>query len=120
MTDREERMTERQTLSKLLNEDLDNLKQAGQDEAEAERQYRKHKAMMSFSPDMPEGLSWQKQNWIDGQCADLRFVRDHANNLKGYYKEAVQSRRQQISILQTEMNRQRDEMGSYQARQIGE
>ena len=82
---------------------------AGNVVAEAERNYRKSKAdAMSNSP---KGTVAEKEAWVNGQTADLRFERDVANNNKIHALESMRNSRQQLSFVQTAINGLREEMG---------
>jgi hypothetical protein len=85
-------------LSKQLDGALGMLKEQIRVAADAERDYRKLKAEKWVHA---EGTAEQKKAWVDGQTADLRHVRDIADGMVRACHQAIRSRQQQISLLQS-------------------
>ncbi len=67
--------------------------------AEAERDYRKARAAAWLT--VEEGVAAQRKDQVDGDTADLRYLRDLAGNDRQSALEAVRNGRTQISALQT-------------------
>lgn len=96
-------------LSKLLDRGLSTLREAGEAHAEAEHCYR-----------LARGIAWaetagqgmvvpERDATVDAMTADQRRARDIAGALEKSALEAVRSRRQQLSALQSLMAGAREE-----------
>ncbi len=70
--------------------------------AEAERAYR-HLQARAFAL-CPSGTVPERDAWVKDYCADARFRRDLADGFRQAALEAVRSRRQEISLLQSVAN----------------
>jgi hypothetical protein len=104
-----EMVDEVRRLSDLLDNGITALRQKGHAAAEAERDYRKAKAQAWVTA--ADGTGPERQAAVDGQCADLRYARDLAENQAKAALEAVRARRQQLSALQSIAAAQREEAG---------
>lgn len=102
-----ELVDEARRLSELLDKGLEVLREQSVAEAEAEHAYRRAKATAWV--EAPEGTVPERDAWVDGQTADQRRDRDLARAMRRAAKEAVQSRRQQISLLQSALSAHRSE-----------
>ncbi len=98
----QEMATEGARLSKLLDDALNYVGRQVKEAAEAEREYRKDKALAWLQA--PSGTVPEREAWVNGQTADQRFRRDLADGMRRAGMEAVHSRRQQISLLQSVAN----------------
>lgn len=94
-------------LSRLLDEALSYAKGKAKEYADAERDYRKAKAVAWQSA--PAGTVPEREAWVQGECADARHKRDTADGLRQLGLEAIRSRRQQLSSWQTWANAERAE-----------
>lgn len=88
-------------LSRQLDAGLDVLRSAPQDVAEAERQYRKAKAIAWVKV---EGTAAERGALVDAETADLRYARDVAEGMRRAALESVRARSTQISMWQTLLN----------------
>jgi hypothetical protein len=86
-------------LSKQLDGALGMLKEQIVAAADAERDYRKAKAESWVVA--PEGTAQARQAWVEGETADLRHRRDIAEGMVRACHQAIRSRQQQISLLQS-------------------
>jgi hypothetical protein len=86
-------------LSRLLDQGLAALRDQARELAEAEREYRRAKAQAWVTA--PEGTVPQREAFVNGVTADLRYVRDLADGMRSAALEAVRSRRTQVSALQS-------------------
>ena len=94
-------------LSHLLNEAHQLYDSAVEQAAKAEKVYRegRHVALVQCPP----GTVDFKKSWVDNKTADLRYARDLSEgNVKGYL-ELIRSRRQMLSLLQTQANQSKEE-----------
>lgn len=98
---------EMRRLSRLLDQGLAALRDQAREVAEAEQEYRKAKATAWLQA--PAGTVPEREAWVNGQTADLRYRRDLADGLRQAALEAVRSRRTQVSALQTLLNAHREE-----------
>ena len=89
-------------LSGLLDAALAFVKEQIRKAAETERDYRHAKARAWL--EHPEGTAKEREAMVDGATADLRYERDIAAGMVRASFEAVKSRQQQISLLQSQMN----------------
>lgn len=89
-------------LSGLLDAALSFVKDQIRLAAETERDYRKAKAQAWVQ--YAEGTAKEREAQVDGATADLRYERDIAAGMVRASFEAVKSRQQQISLLQSQMN----------------
>ena len=85
-------------LSANLDKGLAALRQSAQDYAEAEQNYRevRARAYLRASGTVPE-----REAYADLQSLDERRLRDVADGMRSAALEAVRSRRQQLSALQS-------------------
>lgn len=99
-------------LNRQLDEQLDELRENAVDLANAENAYRKAKALawVQIKEAMPKATVPEKQAWVDAECADLRLVRDMAENMRQVALEAVRSRRTQISACQSLLSANTEEL----------
>lgn len=88
-------------LSRLLDQGLAALRDQARELAEAEKDYRHAKAQAWLVA--PEGTVPEREAWVNGQTADLRYRRDLADGLRSAALEAVRSRRAQVSAKQSEL-----------------
>lgn len=94
-----EMASEGRRLSKQLDGALGLLKEQIVAAAEAERDYRKAKAQAWVTA--PDDTAKAKEAWVDGSTADLRHTRDIAEGMVRACHQAIRSRQQQISLLQS-------------------
>lgn len=99
MPDLPELTSEAFRLSKLLDDALAYLRKLSQESSEAENEYRKAKSQAWL--EAPEGTVPEREAWVNGITADARQRRDLADGMRQAALEAVRSRRQQISVLQS-------------------
>lgn len=101
-------------LSVLLDESLRWVKEKVREYASAEAAYRKGRAQAWLeAPRLAEGIkvtAGEREAWVDGHTADLRYTRDLADGLRQAGLEAVRSRRAQTSALQTLLNAHLEEL----------
>ena len=102
-----EAIDEVRRLSQLLENGLDSVRQYADEAEGSERDYRK--AVAEAWVRSPEGTVAEREAWVNGQCADLRFERDLAENMRRAAIESVRSRQTQISVWQTLINAHREE-----------
>lgn len=86
------------TLERQLEAGLELLRSTAIDTAEAERAYRKSRALAWVEA---EGTAAHREAQVDALTADLRFERDCQEGLKRAAIESVRARSQQISLLQS-------------------
>jgi hypothetical protein len=94
-----ELMTEARRLSVKIDEGVQALAKAATESAEAERQYRKEKARQWTKT--TGGTAQERAAIVDANSADLRYVRDVSSGIEKAALEALRSRRQQLSALQS-------------------
>ena len=82
-----------------LESDRSAYEQASKDEASKERDYRKFKGEKML--ESKDGTVLEKQAWLDSICADKRYERDLARNMKEFHREALRSRQAEIYLLKT-------------------
>jgi hypothetical protein len=103
-------------LSQLIDNGVQALTKAARDAAEAERDYRKGKAL-AWTQVKAEGerTAEHAKAEAEARSADLRFVRDLAEANRQAALEALRSRRQQASMIQSVMaaTRAEAEMSRY-------
>lgn len=99
-------------LFKLLNDTLDELRENAIDLANAEHAYRKEKAIAwaEVPTALPKATVPEKTAWVDARCADLRLVRDMADNMRQVNLEAVRTYRTQISSIQSLLSANNEEL----------
>ncbi len=95
-----EHLTEMKRLASLLDEALSYTKDKAKEYAEKERDYRKAKAK-AWAADEGGGLADERRARVDAAVADDRYERDLADSMRRLGFEAIQSRRAQISAMQT-------------------
>lgn len=86
-------------LSDRIDEGVKALNRAAQDAAEAEHTYRLEKAKAWVT--IPAGTVPERQAQVDAAVADERLARDLAEGQRLAALEALRSRRQQASLLQS-------------------
>lgn len=102
-------------LFRLLDGGIEALREQSRVLAEAENAYRRAKAEAWVKCPRDEGgnRDWtagRREAWVNAATADLRQTRDIAEGMVRAALEAVRSRRQQLSALQSLMNAERSEM----------
>jgi hypothetical protein len=103
----DEMVKEARRLSRQLDNGLDVLRSTVEECAEAERMYRKGRALCWLEAEGPTAAA--KEAWVDAETADLRFERDVQEGLKRAAIESVRARAQQISLLQSMLSAHRSE-----------
>lgn len=95
-------MANAQHLSGLIDNGVQALTRAARDAADAERDYRKAKAL-AWTQVKAEGVRTAEHMKAEAESrsADLRFVRDLAEANRQAALEALRSRRQQLSAWQS-------------------
>jgi hypothetical protein len=102
-----EALEEVRRLSRQLNTGLDVLRDSAVDVADAEREYRKGKALAYVN--RTDGIAAQRQALVDADTADLRYKRDLAEGIRRAALESVRARATQISMWQTLLNADKEE-----------
>ena len=102
----EEARTEMLRLSRLIDAGIEMSREQAVAVAGAENEYRKAKAeaWVRCPRNEDKGGEWtaaRREAWVDGQCADLRQVRDMAQAMRDAAREAVRARQTQLSAWQT-------------------
>jgi hypothetical protein len=100
-------LDEMKRLSRKIEDGIKAIVVESQRLAEAERSYRKAKAVAWVK--VGEGTAAFREAQVDAQTADLRFERDLADGMRRAAIEAVRSRQQQLSALQTVIRAHRAE-----------
>jgi hypothetical protein len=103
-----EMAAEGRRLSGLLDKALSKHAEHVRAAAEAEQKYR-HARQVAYL--QTSGTVDEKKAAVDDKTADLRFERDLAEGLRQTALEAIRSRRVQISLIQSVMATEREEMG---------
>lgn len=97
-------------LSRLLDQGLQAMRDMARELADTEHAYRKSKAeSWARCPNDPHGTkpsdkdwtSAKREAWVDGDTADLRRMRDLAENMAKAAYQSVRARQTQISALQS-------------------
>lgn len=96
-------------LSKALNDALAEHREQSVKAAEAERTYRKTKAECWARSKGQDMLAKEREAWVDAESADERYDRDLATALAQSGRLAIEARRAQISLLQSELAAHRAE-----------
>jgi len=91
--------TEVHRISALIDEGIKALAQYARDTAEAEHDYRKAKAIAWQTA--PPGTVPMREAWVDSETAGQRRRLDLAEGSRSAALEAVRSRRQQLSAIQS-------------------
>lgn len=86
-------------LSRLIDEGIKSLASAAHEVAEAEHDYRKAKAIAWM--EAPPGTVPVRESWVDSETADKKRRLDVAEGMRVASLEAVRSRRQQLSAVQS-------------------
>jgi len=86
-------------LSEKIDAGVGALTSSARQSAEAEREYRKAKALAWTLN--AEGTAKEREAQVDATTADLRYTRDLAEAGRQAALEALRSRRQQLSSVQT-------------------
>lgn len=109
--DASEMAAEGRRLCQLLDQALGFMKEKVKEAAEAERDYRseKAKAWAQARIQLPDGTVPEREAWVNGVIAELRWKRDLADGMRRAAMQAIESRRQQISLLQSVANAYREE-----------
>lgn len=85
--------------NQLIDSGLSTLRKASVEGAEAEHAYRKAKAIAWTKA--PQGTVPVREAWVEAETADERLALDLAESAKQASLEAVRSRRQQLSAVQS-------------------
>jgi hypothetical protein len=99
-------VTEVRRLSSLIDRGVTALRTAAADVAVAEHTYRKARATAWLTT---EGTAKQREDVVNAATADERMERDLAEGERVAVLEALRSRRQQLSAIQSVMNADRAE-----------
>jgi len=91
--------TEVDRLSALIDEGISALVKSAHDVAQAEFDYRKAKARAWV--EAPQGTVPVREAWVEAQTAELKRTLDISEGMKQASLEAVRSRRQQLSAVQS-------------------
>jgi len=91
--------TEVHRISQLIDKGIETLRTSAEELAVAEHDFRKAKAIAWQSA--PAGTAHMREAWVDGETAPQRLRRDSAENSRLAALEAVRSRRQQLSAVQS-------------------
>lgn len=91
----------------LIDKGVEALRQAGQDEAEAE--FKLAKATETAWAEAPEGTIPEREAYVEGQTAQLQRDYTAAQNMRRTAKAALDSRRQQLSYVQSALSAHRSE-----------
>jgi len=83
----------------LIDNGLQSLRQSTIDMANAEHAYRKAKAIAWHTA--PAGTVPMREAWVDAETAEQRQALDLAEGSRSVALEAVRSRRQQLSAVQS-------------------
>jgi hypothetical protein len=102
-----EAIEEVRRLSRLLDAGLDVLRSTAEEVAEAERDYRKAKALAWVN--RTDGTAAERAALVDSDTADHRYRRDVAEGMRRAALESVRARAQQISMWQSLLNAHRAE-----------
>lgn len=94
-------------LSRQLDTGLDTLRDSAEEVADAERDYRKAKALAWVN--RTEGTAAERAALVDADTADLRYKRDLAEGIRRAALESVRARAQQISMYQSLLSAHREE-----------
>lgn len=115
-------MTTDPTISQAMDATIISLKLAVRDSAEKEREYRKLKAQKWVEARASEDVKQAKDReaWVDGQCADIRFKRDLADGMRSALMEEVRNLRAQMSYSQSLMRADAEEKDMYMHGQSGQ
>lgn len=100
-------VTEGRRLSRLIDQGVQALIDASRDAAEKESVYReaKGKAWLTAA----EGTVPEREAWVNQHTAKQRYARDLADGMRQAALEALRSRRQQLSFLQTVVNAHKED-----------
>lgn len=101
-----EMVAEARRLSDLLDRGLTALREAARDYAQAENDYRRVRAGALLGA---TGTVAEREAVADLEAAEFRQQRDLADGMRTAALEAVRSRRQQLSALQSLLAAQREE-----------
>lgn len=99
-------MGEVQRLSRLIDQGCQALRTAGAELAQAEHDYRLARAM---AWPKTEGTAREREDQVNALTAPDRLRRDLAESTRAAALEALRSRRQQLSAVQTLANADREE-----------
>ena len=107
----EEVAVEMRRLSALLDDALAYSGRQVKQYAEAEQHYRKARgdAWVKVRVELPNATVAERDAWVDAVTAELRQARDIADGMRQVGIEAIRSRRQQISALQSLLARDKAE-----------
>lgn len=108
---------EMRRLSRLADQGVDALRRAADDAAKAEHMYRLAKARAWVESSQLENpvtgkpeTAGAREAWVNGETADARLGRDTAEALRLASLEALRTRRQQLSALQSWLAAERAEI----------
>lgn len=93
--------------SDLLDKGVDALRDNARTLAGAEHAYRLAVAQAWMKA--PEGTAGARDAWVKGETADMRRMRDVSEGMRVAALEAVRSRRQQLSAVQSLLAAHRSE-----------
>lgn len=104
-------------LSDLCDKGVSALRQAAEEAAHAEQAYRQVKArcwvesaqLVHPETGKPE-TAGAREAWVDGESSDARLGRDLAEGMQRAALEALRTRRQQLSALQSWLAAERAEI----------
>lgn len=98
-------------LSRLIDDGIDALKRHSVALAEAEQAYRlgKAQAWLRARVELDRGTVPEREAWVNGETAALRYKRDLEEGMRQAALEAVRSRRTQVSALQSMLAAERAE-----------
>jgi hypothetical protein len=86
-------------LNQLIDNGIESLRQSAREAAQAEHDYRKAKAIAWTQA--PQGTVPVREAWVESETATERLSLDLAEGMKQASLEAVRSRRQQLSAVQS-------------------
>ena len=90
---------EMQRLSGLIDRGIEALVEHANEMAQAEHDYRKAKAQAWL--EAPQGTVPVREAWVEAQTAELKRTLDLAEGMRQASLEAIRSRRQQLSAVQS-------------------
>lgn len=110
--------SQKPSLSAAMDTTIVNLKAAVRSAAEAEREYRKFRALKYAEvSDKKEMQAAAKTAWVDAETADKRFDRDLADGMRSALTEEVRNIRQQMSYMQTMANATKEDQAFHRTGQ---
>ncbi len=111
MTTLPELLSEASRLSAELEKTIPQLTECVRVSAETENKYRKAKSAAYVTARTMDELKFANERtaWVDAETADLRQARDIADGLKTAQIELIRNLRQQMSLLQTLANANKED-----------